>query len=241
MKSMRAPLRNVLTVIVVLAVMGVGTSVHAEKVRVIRLKGEARYSTDQKTWKDVKVGTVLKGGVLVQTAANTTVDICMNEARKKDSGEGSESSVDNVLRILESSTVGIDKLASEEIQLDVRAGTVMGTVGKLAPQSKYEIKLPHAILGIRGGTYIAASSGAVNVFEGSAVLVVIGADNSLNTKKLTARQGFDPASGDVVALHLQAYPMPLTCEGADLQGPTVSSPTSGAPHGSGMGGSLRKF
>ncbi len=236
-------MRKYLTAILALAVMASAISLHAEKaaaIKVIRLRGSARYSVDQKSWKDLKKGTVLKGGTLIQTGPGTVVDICMNEARSKEPGNGSEDSTDNVLRILENGTVGIDKLAAEEIQLDLRNGAIMGTVGKLSAVSKYEIKLPHAMLGIRGGTYIADSSGVVNVVDGSVVLVVIGANNSLTTKKISARQGYDPTSGDVVALHMQMYPLPLTCEGTELPAAT-SSPTSGLPHGPGMGGSLRKF
>jgi hypothetical protein len=243
MKLMHGLVRKSLVVALVLAAVSPGALLHAEKaaaIKVIRLKGSARYSVDKKEWKDLKKGTVLKSGVLIQTAANTIVDICMNEARNKESSDGSEASVDNVLRVLENCTIGIDKLASDEIQLDLRNGTIMGTVGKLAAQSKYEIKLPHEMLGIRGGTYIADSSGVVNVIEGSAVLVVIGADNSLSTRKIEARQGYDPTSGGIVPLHLQIYPAPLTCEGTELPAST-STPTSGLPHGSGMGGSLRKF
>jgi hypothetical protein len=133
-------------------------------------------------------------------------------------------------------------MESEELQLDLRNGSLMGTVAPLPPDAKYEIKVPHGFIGVRGGTYIADAAGGLNVFEGSAVMVVIGADKSMSTKKLGARQGFDPATGTVVVLHLQSYPLPLTCTGSELPNtPNVSSPTSGVPHGSGMGGALRKF
>jgi hypothetical protein len=236
-------LRKILAVVAALAVMGAGVPLHAEKagvVKVIRLRGSARYSLDQKSWKELKKGTVLKSGALIQTGPNTVVDICLNDARNKEANNGTEGSVDNVLRILENCTLGVDKLATEEIQLDLHSGTIMGTVGTLSAAAKYEIKLPHEMLGIRGGTYIADSSGVVNVIEGSAVLVVIGKDNSLTTKKISPRQGYDPTSGNLVTLHMQMYPLPLTCEGTELPAAT-STPTSGLPHGPGMGGSLRKF
>lgn len=212
------------------------------EVKVVRMRGNARYSVDQKKWKDLKTGTVLKSGTLIQTAPNSVVDVCLHDAHEKNPAESLEAATDDVIRLFENSVLSMDKLAEEEVQFDLRAGSLMGTVGRLSTDAKYEIKLPHGFAGIRGGTYIVDTSGGMNVFEGSAVVVIIGADNSLTTKKLGARQGYDPASGEVVALHLESYPLPLTCASTELPASaTPSSPTSGKPHGSGMGGALRKF
>ena len=229
-----------------LAVVGLALPLHAEKsgkgvVKVIRMKGSARYSTDQKTWKELKKGTLLKGGTLIQTAPNSIGDLCLNEAKNSTSNEATENSVDNVLRMFENCTLGLDKLAAEEIQLDLRSGSIMGTVGKLTAQAKYEMKLPHGLVGIRGGTFIVDSSAVVNVIDGSAVLVIIAADNSITTKKIGQRQGYDPTTGAIVPLHLEMYPPPLTCSGSELPSTTPSTPSSGRPHGAGMGGALRKF
>lgn len=246
MKSKYALAGRFLTILAALAVAGLAVPLHAEKsekgvVKVVRMKGNARYSTDQKTWKDLKQGKLLKSGTLVQTAPNSIVDICLNDARDSSSGGMTENSVDNVLRLFENCTVGLDKLTTEEIQLDLRNGTIMGTVGKLTSQAKYEMKLPHGLVGIRGGTYIVDSSGVVNVIEGSAIYVVIAADNSLATKKIGQHQGYDPTTGSIVPLHLEMYPQPLTCGGSELPSTSPSTPSSGKPHGSGMGGALRKF
>jgi hypothetical protein len=245
MKSTCGPVRKFLTLIAALAVTGSAISLHAEKngngaAKVIRLTGSARFTTDQKTWKELKKGTVLKSGTLVQTAPNCTLDLCLNEARPKKSDENPEASTDNVIRVFENSALSLDKLAAEELQLDLRSGAIMGTVGKLTPEAKYEIRLPHGIIGIRGGTYITDVSGVVNVIEGSAVVVIVSADNSMATKKLSSRQGYDPTTGAVVPLHLDKYPPPLTCSGSESPSPNPT-PSSGLPHGSGVGGALRKF
>jgi hypothetical protein len=231
--------------IVTVALMGSAVSLRAEKIgpdgaKVVRLRGNARYTTDQKTWKELKKGTYLKSGALIQTAPNTVLDLCLNEARSRNSPDTMQAS-DDVIRIFENSAVSLDKMAAEEVQLDLRAGSIMGTVGKLSAADKYEIKLPRGMIGIRGGTYIADMSGTVNVIQGSALVVVAGADNSMSTKKLSSRQGYDPTSGAIVPLHLDTYPPPLTCSDSELPPPPAGTPTSGVPHGSGMGGSLRKF
>ena len=228
-----------------LALMGSAASLRAEKsspgaAKVIRLRGSARYTTDQKTWKELKKGTYLKSGALIQTAPNTVLDLCLNEARSKNSPDTMQTA-DNVIRVFENSALSLDKMASGELQLDLRAGSIMGSVGRLSAADKYEIKLPRGRIGIRGGTYIADVSGVVNVIQGSAVVVAAGADNSMTTKKLSSRQGYDPTSGAIVPLHLDTYPPPLTCSDSELPPPPPSTPTSGLPHGPGMGGALRKF
>src|SRR5215469_12449851 len=102
MKSKHGLVVRFLTMMLALAVAGAAIPLHAEKggaVKVVRMKGSARYSTDQKSWKELKKGTLLKGGTLVQTAAGCIVDICLNDAKGSGSSGFTENSVDNVLRI----------------------------------------------------------------------------------------------------------------------------------------------
>ena len=47
------------------------------KLHIVRIKGAARYSTGNKTWQPLKVGTILKSGALVQTAADSYADIVL--------------------------------------------------------------------------------------------------------------------------------------------------------------------
>src|SRR5690349_10005207 len=106
MKPMHGSVRKILAVIVGLTVMASAISIHAEKAgaaKVIRIKGSARYTLDHHTWKELKIGTVLKGAVLVQTAPGSTVDLCLNEGRAKISHDGMQNSTDNVIRIFENS------------------------------------------------------------------------------------------------------------------------------------------
>src|SRR6185295_7854868 len=46
---------------------------------VVRLKGAARYSGGDNVWQPIKVGTILKSGSLIQTAAKSYVDIVLGE------------------------------------------------------------------------------------------------------------------------------------------------------------------
>jgi len=205
--------------------------------KVIRLQGNARYSLDQTNWKTLKKGVYLKAGALLQTAPNSSVDLCLKEAR----GTSSAPPVEEVIRLLDNSVLSFEKLSAGEIQFELRGGSLMGSVAPLTSGENYEIKLPHGFVGIRGGTYIADASGAVNVINGSAVVVTIGRNDAMTTQKLTARQGFDPTTGNVVALDPAVNPAPLTCSGEE---PPPAQPVQtpyGLPKGPGMGGSMRKF
>src|SRR5437879_563654 len=126
-----------------------------EAAMVVGLSGKARYSGDAKSWQTLKKGDVLNPGSLIQTAEGAKVDILLGEwgARLTSpegttSGAAPEPPTANVVRILEGSVLGIDKLtadqagtgSAQEIQLDLRLGQVMGSVKNLAGGSKFEIK-----------------------------------------------------------------------------------------------------
>src|SRR4051794_4091169 len=104
------------------------------KSKVVSLKGKARYSSDRKSWQELKKGDVLSTGCLIQTAGKSVMDIAV---------DGSA----NTLRVFESTVLGFDNLVTEkkggeqalDIQLDLRLGQISGRVQKLSESSKYEV------------------------------------------------------------------------------------------------------
>jgi hypothetical protein len=138
------------------------------EVRAVR--GTANYSTDRgANWKKLNVGTRLGEHSVVRTQPGSTVDLFLG-----DNGP--------VLRVMEDSTLGIDRLSSEnmgggekiiETQLDLRSGRILGNVKKLAAASKYEVKTPLGVAGIRGTRYDIRADGTVAVTEGTVVVVYI--------------------------------------------------------------------
>jgi hypothetical protein len=195
-----------------LAVMSLATQAMAQTTilssKVVRLKGAARYSVDGKTWQRLERGAILKPGTVIQTAEDSYVDIQMGTREVKAASpvlnNGTlyqpEEPAANVVRIFESSVLAIDKLTStptgvdnvEETQLDLRAGKIMGSVKKLSSASKYEVKIPNGVAGIRGTIYTISSSGVVNVLEGSVVVAIVAADGSVVTKVVSAGYRYDP-------------------------------------------------
>jgi hypothetical protein len=131
--------------------------------------GVAEFSRDHgKTWKPAKVGTVLTANYTIRTDANATADLFLG-----DNGP--------VVRVTKATTLGIDRLDIEntgiekviDTQLDLKSGRILGNVKKLAAASKYEVKTPVGVAGIRGTEYSISANGSVSVFSGTVVVVYI--------------------------------------------------------------------
>jgi FecR protein len=189
--------------------------------KVVNVEGKARVSVDGKGWQQVSKGDIIKPGSVIQTAGNgSKVDIVLGAKdgnvsfnaqpiSNNHSGAGAGESVgQNVVRIYENSVLAIDKLTVEkngadevsETQLDLRAGQIMGNVKKLSAASKYEIKIPNGVAGIRGTTYLIAASGVVNVLTGSVVVAVVDKDGAVVTRVVSAGFRYDPASDKIMPI-----------------------------------------
>jgi hypothetical protein len=199
-------------------------SVVQGKARVVRIGGHARFTTGNNVWQPLHVGDVIKAGTVIQTEnkEGAFVDLVLGDgngslgmAASDASGAPSvtpisyrPSAEQNVVRIWQNSALGIDKLTSTdtgadmvtETQLDLRTGRVLGTVKKMNSASKYEIKLPNGVAGIRGTFYDITSDGVVRVSSGSVVLAYMAADGSVTTKVVVAGQQFDARTGEVTPI-----------------------------------------
>jgi hypothetical protein len=186
--------------------------------KVVRLKGSARYADASNVWHPLKVGDVLKAGAIVQTAADSRVDLVLGEkdatANEVKWGQTSSyvgaggpdpHSQRDFVRLAENSVLAIDKLLIadtgtdkiREIQLDLRAGKAFGMVKKLNGASKYEIKVPNAVAGIRGTIYTIDSSGVLQVLVGSVVVAYKDANGNIVTQVVMGGQQFDASTGQI--------------------------------------------
>jgi hypothetical protein len=131
--------------------------------------GHADYSTDAgSNWKKASVGTRLQQGSVIRTAPGTVCDLFLG-----DNGP--------VVRVTENTQLGIDALTVDrtgqenviETQLDLRNGRILGNVKHLAAASKYEVKTPLGVAGIRGTQYDISANGRVHVFDGTVIVVYV--------------------------------------------------------------------
>jgi hypothetical protein len=155
------------------------------------IKGEAQYS-EGATWLPLKTGQTLGAGNAVRTANGANVDLFLDENGP-------------LVRLMENTTLGIDKLNFEktgvdtviETQLDLKSGRIFGVVKKLSASSKYEVKTPNGVAGIRGTQYQISATGEVQVLQGSVVVVNVRADGSVVTQVVNAGEMFVPSTGKV--------------------------------------------
>jgi hypothetical protein len=158
-----------LAVAAVLSVSSSEAAVAHNKAVVRAVRGTANYSTDKgATWKKLAVNTQIGENSTIRTATGSTVDLFLG-----DNGP--------VVRVTEDTTMAFDKLTSEntgvekviETQLDLRNGRILGNVKKLAAASKYEVKTPLGVAGIRGTQYDISADGTVTVVEGRVLVVYV--------------------------------------------------------------------
>ena len=161
------------------------------KAVVRSLRGQAQYA-EGGSWLALKVGQVLKPGAVVRTANDSQVDLFMDQNGP-------------IVRLVENTTLGIDKLNFEatgidtviETQLDLKSGRIIGVVSKMAATSKYEIKTPNGVAGIRGTEYSVSATGEVYVLSGSVVVVYVRSDGTVVTQVVNEGQMFVPSTGKV--------------------------------------------
>lgn len=190
--------------------------------KVVAIHGDARYFLpgDSKPYQ-LRDGMVIKSGMTIQTASGfgNYVDLVLNNAHAEEAPEASPSEIAHYtpkaeqdgIRIKENSVLLIDKLSVTQTgadivtdtELDLKAGTILGTVKKLSPQSKYEVKIPNGVAGIRGTIYEISANGIIRVLSGLVVVAYVGPDGNVITQTVNAGQQFDTSTGLVTTISAQ--------------------------------------
>jgi hypothetical protein len=170
MKSRQRFANKLVAVVAALAALAMVITVQAQtqqgKAEVRAITGRAAYSTGGAPFMDLKVGTVLYSGTTIKTAPASSVDLFLGNSA-------------GVVRVTESTTLAMDKLTLTdtgadivtETQLDLREGTILGNVNKLSLASRYEIRTPNGVAGIRGTRYQISASSFIILLEGTMVYV----------------------------------------------------------------------
>lgn len=161
--------------------------------KVTMLSGAPEVSVDGATWTSLKKGEVLREGAWIRTSQAAAADLDLGRNGSK-------------LRVMPGSTVALSGLTYEETGtetivntlIDLKQGRVLGHVQKLSAASKYEVKTPKAVSGIRGTRFDISAEGNVVVAEGSAVVVAYREDGTTITRVVNANEAFTQASGMVV-------------------------------------------
>lgn len=190
--------------------------------KVVRIKGPARYTTGNNVWQPLRVGGVVHAGTVIQTSteAGSYVDLVLGDVNAPlpspvtyepyipnsfASTTAYQPSADqNVIRVWENTALGIDKLTAmqsgsetvTETQLDLKAGRITGSVKKMSAASKYEVKLPNGVAGVRGTAFFdIVAEGVVRVFVGSMVVAWVDSKSgNVVTQVVMGGQHYDARS-----------------------------------------------
>lgn len=222
--------------------------------KVIRIKGSARYTTGNNVWQPLKVGSILRPGTVVQTSTDrgSFVDVVLGDGSaaipsmaavtpavaRPDVSYYQPNAEQDIVRIYENSLLAIDKLTIietgadvvSETQLDLRAGRIFGNVKKMSAASKYEVKIPNGVAGIRGTTYEISAEGVVRVLVGSVVIAYVGPDGTVVTQVIMGGQQFDARTGQITPIaELDQKEMVKTAKMVRI-GPTMPPTTFAVDH-----------
>lgn len=231
MKQTRSLMNGLIAGAVALAMVSslAAQSAYEGSATVVRVKGPARYTVGNNVWQPLEVGTVLKPGTVVQTSTQkgSFVDLVLGDTGKgpvvpepaaykpyvPNSMAASMAyqpmAEQNVVRVWENSALGIDKLATQhtgmetvtDTQLDLKAGHISGSVKKLSAASKYEVKLPNGVAGIRGTLFDLYAEGIVKVRVGSVVLAWVDPKTgNVVTQVVSGGQSYDARNGQITPL-----------------------------------------
>jgi hypothetical protein len=179
-------------VAVLVGVAGMSSLQAAQGKAVVRsVSGEAQYS-EGGAWMPLSAGKELMPGSAVRTANDSRVVLFLDQNGP-------------LVSLMENTTLGIDKLTFEptgvdtiiETQLDLKSGRIIGVAKKLSATSKYEVKTPSGVAGIRGTEYSISATGEVYVISGSVVVVSVRPDQSVVTQVVGAGEMFSPSTGRV--------------------------------------------
>jgi FecR protein len=190
---------------------------------VVRVKGQASYTlggTDG--WHPLVAGKILEAGSTISTKPDAIVDMVLGKQVAMPQAQPAPdrvspaadspvrgivgdrpSSEQNVVRLSGSTTLKIDTLtisdtgmdAVSDTELDLQAGRIFASVKKLTASSKYLVKIPNGIAGVRGTKFTLGADGSCGCIENSVWVSEVGADGKPTTIEVAQGTQYDPASG----------------------------------------------
>jgi hypothetical protein len=111
----------------------------------------------------------------------------------------------DVVRLLPDTVLSVDRLTAvetggdrvTETELDLRTGAIFGAVKKQAAASRFEIKIPNGVAGIRGTYFYASAKGLFSCLSGSLVAAYTNADSTPGTQVVVGGNQFNTATREL--------------------------------------------
>jgi len=189
-----------------------------QAVKVVIVRGMARY-TDSSGTHDITAGMILDPGVTIQTGERSSVDVILIDrellARKTlkavrpitpnalidppVKAHHAEQLTVNTVHLFENTDITVTKLTlnrsgsdeTADTELDLKTGTIFGNTKKLSTSSKYNVKIPAGVAGIRGTEFMIGANGTITVLKGAVIIAAFnGGAGLVDTKVVTAGEQF---------------------------------------------------
>ena len=137
----------------ILAVFSLGLAQETSRVAtVIELKGAVEIKTPKEAWKPVGVGMVLREKDIIRTKANSLAVLNLDGLGETATVEVKENSQLKLAELIQNK-----KAATQTTLLDLALGEILIKAKKLhSEKSKFEVKTPTSIVGVRGTTFSVA-------------------------------------------------------------------------------------
>jgi hypothetical protein len=197
---------------------------------VVRVQGEASYTLEtgpNAKWIPLVAGKTLQAGATLKTEPGGIVDVVLGKDIKMPQARPTPdrisfapdslergmvdykpSAEQNVVRLSGDTTLKIDKLTVSDTgvdtvsdtELDLQHGRIFASVKKLSTASKYYIKIPNGIAGVRGTLFGLGADDWCAVNRSSVWLSFTGPDGKLVTLLISEGSQYNPATGQVTPL-----------------------------------------
>jgi hypothetical protein len=195
---------------------------------VVRVKGEASYTLGGgAAWHPLIAGKILTAGAAIKTEPNATVDVVLGKQVEMPQANPTPDKISlaadapvrgmvgykpsaeqNVIRLSGETTIKIDTLmvsdtgvdTVSDTELDLQKGRIFYSVKKLSSESKFLIKIPNGIAGVRGSQGFISADGKCGALVHPLWLSVVGSDGKPVTITVGEGQQYDPESGKSSAL-----------------------------------------
>jgi hypothetical protein len=195
---------------------------------VVRVDGSATYTLGANDgWHPLVAGKILSAGAVIKTQPDSTVDVVLGKqvgmpqpktapTRLSPAADSAvrgivgdkPSQEQNVVRLSGGTTLKIDTLTVSDTgadtvsdtELDLQSGRIFASVKKLSDSSKYLVKVPNGIAGVRGTKFTLGADGSCGCIEHAVLLSLVGSGGVPTTVEVGAGNQFNPNTGQTEPL-----------------------------------------
>ncbi len=143
-------IRVVMALVFAVGLLSLGLTQEGKRIATVsKIKGTVEVMTPQKTWIPAKVGMVLNQGDIIRTKKDSWALLNLDGAAETANLELKENSQLKLAELVENK-----KEATQTTLLDLALGEVLIKAKKLhSEKSRFEVKTPTSIVGVRGTTF----------------------------------------------------------------------------------------